>query len=92
MEISENVVRSVKKLGSESFENEKLRDVKMSFDTEEGGEICIKVSLFFDPSTTSEDFGGGRLLKFLFNVGKICSGEYGNILPWLDLHEAGESA
>ncbi len=92
VEISDNVLESVRKLCSESFDKGKHRDVQMSFDIDEGGELCIRVSLFFDPSTTIEDFERWRLTNFLFNVSEICSEEYGNVLPWLDFQEAKELA
>ena len=90
MEIANHVLESVKRLGFKSFDNGLLRDVEMSFDRDEGGELCIKVSLFVDPRTTSEDFDGGILSKFLFETSEICYEEYGNVLPWLDIHEAKE--
>ena len=90
MKIANHVLESVKKLGLNTFDNGLLRDVEMSFDRDEGGELCIRVSLFFDPRTTGDDFGGGILSKFLFKTSEICSEEYGNVLPWLDIHEAKE--
>ena len=90
MEISADVLNSVKVLGSKIFDNGKLRDVEMSFDLDEGGELCIRVSLYFDPTTTGEDFGDRRLFNFLFEIGEVCSEEYGNVLPWLDIKEAKE--
>lgn len=90
MEITNHVLESVKRLGFKTFDNGLLRYVEMSFDRDEGGELCIRVSLFFDPRTTGEDFGEGILSKFLFKTGEICSEEYGNVLPWLDIREAKE--
>ena len=92
MEVSADVLKSVKDLGAKIFENGKLRDVEMSFDLDEGGELCIRVSLFFDSTTTKEDFGDRRLFNFLFEVGEVCFEEYGNVLPWLDIQDAKELA
>ncbi len=90
MEISAGVLKSAKELGSKFFDNGKLRDIEMSFDRDEGGELCIRVSLYFDSTTTGEDFGNRRLLNFLFEIGEVCAEEYGNVLPWLDIREASE--
>ena len=92
MEITADVLQSVKDLGSKFFDNGKLRDIEMSFDLDEGGELCIRVSLYFDSTTTKEDFGNRRLFNFLFEVGEVCLEEYGNVLPWLDIHTAKELA
>ena len=87
VEVSEQVLASVKEATFAHFTNGKVHDVELVFEYDEDGEICIVARLIVEPNITSEDYGG-KLLYLLRKINDICSKEYSGIPALLDFKSA----
>ncbi len=83
MEISKELLDSVKEATFAHFSNGKVHDVAMRFTHDEDGEDCIAVRLFVEPNMSSEDYGG-KLLDLLRQINEICSKEHQYIPAFLE--------
>lgn len=91
MEISKEVLASVKEATFAHFTNGKVHDVEMMFDYDEDGEICIMACLVVEPNITREDYGG-KLAYLLGKINDICWNVYPGIPALMDFKTARVSA
>ena len=87
MEISDEILASVKAATFAHFTNGKIHDVEMRFDYDEDGEICIAARLMAEPGMSRKDYGG-KLLYLLGEINSICSKEYPDIPAFLEFKRA----
>ena len=87
VEISEEILASVKEATFAHFTSNKVHDVEMMFDYDEDGEICIMACLIVEPDITREDYGG-KLLFLLRKINDICAKVYPGIPAFLDFKTA----
>ena len=87
MEISKEVLASVKEATVAHFTNGKVHDVELVFEYDEDGEICIVARLIVEPNITQEDYGG-KLLFLLRKINDICAKVYPSIPAFLDFKTA----
>lgn len=87
MEISEEILASVKQPTFAHFTNGKVHDGEMRFDYDEDGEICIAARLMVEPNMSRKDYGG-KLLHLLAEINSICSKEYPDIPAFLEIKRA----
>lgn len=83
MEISSEILKSVKEATFAHFTNGKVHDVEMWFTKDEDGEDCITVCLYVEPNMPRKDYGG-KLLDLLSRVNEICQKEYQDTHAFLE--------